>query len=148
MMRALPLVVLNSVKVEALRARARQAMSKNMATHLSNSAAETVVIAQIEDKEALDNLDAIFTFRIDCFYWALDLTVSLGYINPVMLTVAAVEAICDKAKAADVRGMFTANIEEIPSWREKGVSLFILSSDHSFMLQGAQAFSQKVRTLF
>ena len=127
-------------------------MSKNMATHLSDSAAETVVIAQIEDKEALDNLDAIFaTPGIDCFFIGRsDLTVSLGYDNPGHAdVVAAVEAICDKAKAAGVRvGMFTANIDEIPSWREKGVSLFILSSDHSFMLQGAQAFSQKVRTLF
>ena len=132
--------------------RAAGYMSKNMATHLSNSAAETVVIAQIEDKEALDNLDAIFaTPGIDCFFIGRsDLTVSLGYDNPGHAdVVATVEAICDKAKAADVRvGMFTANIEEIPSWREKGVSLFILSSDHSFMLQGAQAFSQKVRTLF
>ena len=52
--------------------RAAGYMSKNMATHLSDSAAETVVIAQIEDKEALDNLDAIFaTPGIDCFYRAL-----------------------------------------------------------------------------
>ena len=40
-----------------------------MPTHLSDSAAETIVIAQIEDKEALDNLDAIFaTPGIDCFF--------------------------------------------------------------------------------
>ncbi len=132
--------------------RAAGYMSKNMATHLSDSAAETVVIAQIEDKEAMDNLDAIFaTPGIDCFFIGRsDLTVSLGYDNPGHADlVATVEAICDKGKAADVRvGMFTANIDEIPSWREKGVSLFILSSDHSFMLQGAQAFTKKVRTLF
>ena len=132
--------------------RAAGYMSKNMPTHLSDSAAETIVIAQIEDKEALDNLDAIFaTPGIDCFFIGRsDMTVSLGYDNPGHAdVVAAVNAICEKAEAANVRiGMFTANIDEIPSWRKMGVSLFILSSDHSFMLQGAQVFSQKVRALF
>ena len=132
--------------------RAAGYMIKNMARHLADSADETVVIAQIEDKEALDNLDAIFaTPGIDCFFVGRsDLTVSLGHHDPSHVdVVAAVEAICDKAKAANVRvGMFTANIDEIPSWRERGVSLFILSSDHGFMLQGARAFAEKVRTLF
>lgn len=125
---------------------------KSMATHMKDSQHDTVVIAQIEDKEALDNLDDIFaTPGIDCFFIGRsDLTVSLGYDDPSHPdVVSAVEAICAKGKEANVRlGTFTANIEEIPLWRAQNVSLFILASDHSFMLQGARSFSKKVRSYF
>ena len=126
--------------------------SKSIAAHMKHSQNETVVIAQIEDKEALDNLEDIFaTPGIDCFFIGRsDLTVSLGYNDPSHPeVVSAVEAICAKGKEANVRlGTFTANIEEIPSWRAQNVSLFILASDHSFMLQGARTFSEKVRAYF
>ena len=123
-----------------------------MVAHRKCSRDESVVIAQREDKEALDNLEDIFaTPGIDCFFIGRsDLTVSLGYNDPSHPdVVSAVEAICAKGKEANVRlGTFTANIEEIPSWRAQNVSLFILASDHGFMLQGARTFSEKVRAYF
>ena len=126
--------------------------SKSMATHMKDSQSDTVVIAQIEDKEALDHLDDIFaTAGIDCFFIGRsDLTISLGYDDPSHPdVVSVVEAICAKGKEANVRlGTFTANIEEIPSWRVQNVSLFILASDHNFILQGARSFSEKVRSYF
>ena len=98
------------------------------------------------------NLEDIFaTPGIDCFFIGRsDLTVSLGYNDPSHPdVVSAVEAICAKGKEANLRlGTFTANIEERPSWRAQHVSLFILASDHGFMLQGARTFSEKVRAYF
>ena len=126
--------------------------TKSMAEHKADSNATTVVIAQIEDREALDDLDAIFAIPgIDCFFIGrADLTISMGLDNPKdRRVIEVVEDICRRGAAAGQRiGMFTGNIEEIPQWRELGVSLFLLSSDHSFLLQGAAAFTKNVREYF
>lgn len=114
---------------------------RNMAEHKTASAETTVVIAQIEDGEALNNLDALFAeTRIDAFFIGrADLSVSLGADGPNdAQVIEAVEMICRKGREAGVTiGMFTANLDELPGWRAKGASLFLLGSDHSFMLSGA-----------
>lgn len=126
--------------------------SKSMANHKADSNAAAVVIAQIEDKEALDDLDAILaTPGIDCFFIGrADLTISMGLDNPNdPQVIAAVEDICKRgAVAGKTIGMFTANIDEIPKWRALGASLFLLSSDHGFLVQGAAAFAKNVRANF
>ena len=38
--------------------------------------------------------------------------------------------------------MFVGNLNELGYWKEKGVSLFLLSSDHGFMLSGAKALRE------
>lgn len=126
--------------------------ARNMAEHKARSAEETVVIAQIEDAEALDNLDAIFAAStIDAFFIGrADLSVSLGADGPNdPQVIEAVEAICAKGKEANVAiGMFTGNLDELPKWRAAGASLFLLGSDHGFMLTGAAQMTAKVRSHF
>jgi len=123
-----------------------------MAEHKAKSAASTVVIAQIEDAEALDDLDGMFAVSgIDAFFIGrADLSVSLGADGPNDPSVIeAVEAICSKGKEAGATiGMFTGNLAEIPKWRSLGASLFLLSSDHAFMLSGAADLTRKVRADF
>lgn len=132
--------------------RAAGYMARGMAEHIATSNARVSVIAQIEDKAALDNLDAILAVEgIDCFFIGrADLTVSLGFDNPNEPTVIeAVENVCRAAQTAGRRvGMFTANINEIPNWRALGASLFLLGSDHSMMLEGANGLTSRVRTHF
>lgn len=132
--------------------RAAGYMAHGMKSHIENSNAKTSVIAQIEDKEAAENIDDILAVDgVDCFFIGrADLTVSMGLDNPNdPLVIECVESICNKARAANrCVGMFTANIEEISKWRELGVSLFLLGSDHSFMLNGASEFAAKVRKQF
>jgi 2-keto-3-deoxy-L-rhamnonate aldolase RhmA len=41
--------------------------------------------------------------------------------------------------------MFTSDLDEIPKWRTLGASLFLLGSDHTFLLDGARAMTRKVR---
>ncbi|MEO0410448.1 MAG: aldolase/citrate lyase family protein [Pseudomonadota bacterium] len=129
--------------------RAAGYMARSMAEHLKASAGAASLVAQIEDKDALDNLyDILAVEGIDCvFIGRADLTVSLGFDNPSEpQVVAVVEDICKAAKAAGKRcGMFTSDVSELGKWQELGASLFLLGSDHSFMLAGAAALLAKTK---
>lgn len=124
------------------------ALSDNLAANKN----ETCVIAQIEDLEAVDDIDAICQVEgIDCiFIGRMDLTVALQQTNPSHPSVlAAVEKIVAAAKKHNKNcGMFVGNLDELPLWIKSGVSLFLLSSDHGFMLSGAaqlkQTFTQAI----
>lgn len=115
--------------------------TRSMADHQAHSAAETVVIAQIEDPEAVDDIEAIAAVDgIDVlFIGRVDLTVAYGATSQDdPQVVAAMERIC----AAGVRhgrrvGMFLARPGDVPMWAARGASLFLLGSDHGFLLQGA-----------
>lgn len=115
----------------------------SMADNLRCGIEDTAVIAQIEDLEALDAIDEIAAVDgIDClFIGRIDLTVALGASSPTdQAVVSAVEAICTAArKASRPVGMFVGDLNEIPKWRAAGASLFILKSDHAFLIEGANA---------
>lgn len=122
---------------------------RSLAEHLSRSPAETCVIAQVEDAEALDELDAIAsTPGIDAlFVGRIDLTVSLGETDPKAPAVLkAVSAICRAGRAAGKAvGMFTPDLGELPRWKAEGASLFLLGSDQAFLQQGARKLAEDVR---
>ena len=111
--------------------------------HLSASRARSTIIAQIEDAEALDHIDAIAAVAgIDAlFVGRIDLTISLGCSSPddrrVIAAVELILAACQRAGRA--AGMFLARPADAPHWRERGASLFLLSSDHNFIRAGARA---------
>lgn len=113
----------------------------SMAEHKRGSAATSTVIAQIEDAEALDEIDAIAAVEgIDAlFIGRIDLTISLGCDGPDdPLVVAACERIVAACVAARRPvGMFLPRAGDVPQWRARGASLFLLGSDHSFMRGGA-----------
>lgn len=117
----------------------------SLADNLNAAKRDTVVIAQIEDLEALDNLDEIVAVDgIDClFVGRIDLTVAMGVGSPMDGEVlTAVERICDAGKKAGKPvGMFTPSIAEIPRWKTAGASLFLLDSDQGFLLKGAKALT-------
>jgi len=124
----------------------------SMRNHIAASNDHVALVAQIEDAEALDNLDALMSVSgIDAFFIGrADLTVSMGYDDPsTPEVIRAVEAICAAGQRAGRSiGMFTADITEIPKWRSLGASWFLLGSDHSFMLRGAADLSERVRAAF
>ena len=115
----------------------------SMPDHKAASAARTVVIAQIEDAEALDEIDAIAAVQgIDAlFVGRIDLTVSLGCESPDdPKVIAAVERIVAACVAASRPvGMFVSRTSDVAMWREKGATLFLLGSDHGFVREGAKA---------
>lgn len=112
-----------------------------MEEHLARSERETVVVAQIEDAEALDHVKAIASVeRLDAvFIGRADLTVSLGCTSSddprVVDAVERIVAICVEQKMPV--GMFLARPADVPEWRERGASLFLLGSDHGLMRSGA-----------
>ena len=115
----------------------------SMPDHKAASAAKTVVVAQIEDAEALDEIDAIAVVEgIDAlFVGRIDLTVSLGCESPddpkVIAAVERIVAACVAARRPV--GMFVSRTSDVAMWREKGATLFLLGSDHGFVREGAKA---------
>ncbi|MEG3177760.1 aldolase/citrate lyase family protein [Sphingomonas sp. RB3P16] len=124
--------------------------TRSVNDHLAASAARTVVIAQIEDPEAIDAIDAIAQVEgIDAlFVGRVDLTVAYGATSQDdPHVVSAIEAVC----AAGLRhgrpvGMFLARVADVPVWTAKGASFFLLGSDHGFLLGGAAGLIAAAKT--
>jgi 2-keto-3-deoxy-L-rhamnonate aldolase RhmA len=127
--------------------RAADFTNKTMADHIADSSAQTTVIVQIEDIDALlnvadiaalDGIDALFIGRVD-------LAVAMGKPVSDAAVVDAVRQICASARdAKPAVGMFTPDMSELPDWIDAGASLFLLSSDQSFVLAGANALAQSM----
>ena len=122
--------------------------TRSMADILAQNRTETTVIAQIEDPAALRDIDRIAAVEgIDClFIGTMDLTVALGEDSATApAVVEAATRVCRAAGAADVPvGVFAPSVSQIPFWKEQGVSLFLLSSDHAFLMQGANSLAESV----
>jgi 2-keto-3-deoxy-L-rhamnonate aldolase RhmA len=123
--------------------------TKGMAKHRAD-AKSVIIIAQIEDVEGVDNIDAIAAVPgIDAlFVGRADLTIAYDAETPDdAIVVDAVNRIVVAGKAAGrTTGMFLGRVADVPMWRDKGSSLFILGSDHDFLLQGAARLAEAVRT--
>ena len=123
--------------------------SKGMAKHRAD-AKDVTIIAQIEDIEGVDNIEAIAAVDgIDAFFIGrADLTISFAAKTPDdAIVVDAVDRIVAAGKAAGrTTGMFLGRVGDVDMWREKGASLFILGSDHDFLLQGAAKLAEAIRT--
>lgn len=124
---------------------------KTMADHRSESASRTVIVAQIEDADAVGRIDEICSVdRLDClFIGRADLAVSLGCQS--MSDPAVVDAVGAIVSTAIERqrtvGMFVSDMDEVPRWVEAGVRFFLLSSDQAFLLNGARRLRQSFDTL-
>ncbi|MBO6604188.1 MAG: aldolase [Roseicyclus sp.] len=115
----------------------------SMAGLLSRSAAETVVIAQIEDPEAVDCADDIAaTEGIDAvFLGPADLSVAYGKTDQDSAELrAAFETVGRAARAAGKGYMtFVADAAQAARLRADGVSGFFIASEHAWILAGARA---------
>ena len=124
--------------------------TRSMADHLAGSAEKTVVIAQIEDPEAVDAIEEIAAVEgIDAlFVGRVDLTVGYGADSQDdPRVVDAVERICAAARRhGRPVGMFLARTADVPAWRDKGATLFLLGSDHAFLLGGARDLGAATRS--
>jgi 2-keto-3-deoxy-L-rhamnonate aldolase RhmA len=121
--------------------------TKGMAKHRAESK-NVIVVLQIEDVEGVENIDAIASVDgVDAlFIGRTDLTISYGAETPDdPVVVDAVDRIVTAGKhAGRTTGMFLSRVSDVSMWREKGASLFILGSDHDFLLQGAARLANAV----
>lgn len=119
-----------------------------MAKHRA-AAREVIVIAQIEDVEGVEAIDEIAAVEgVDAlFIGRADLTISYAAETPDdAVVVAAVDRICAAGQAAGrTVGMFLGRVGDVPEWREKGASLFVLQSDQDFLLKGAAGLADAIR---
>jgi 2-keto-3-deoxy-L-rhamnonate aldolase RhmA len=97
----------------------------------------TVVVCQIEDKEAVENIERIAAIdEVDClFIGKADLAVSYGIIGgDLALLDAAVERICAACNAAGkAAGIFLPNLDELSRYEGLGVTLFVIGSDQALL---------------
>ena len=124
----------------------------SVAENISLNQSETTVIAQIEDLAALEHIGEIAAQEgIDClFIGMMDLTVALGAEAATdAIVIEAAEKICVAAEANNRKlGIFVPSIDSIEFWRDRGVTLFLMSSDHSFIKQGAKKLVEEARANF
>lgn len=123
--------------------RAAGYVSPPIGERLLRTAAETSVIVQLEDADALPHAEAIASAPgVDAvFIGRIDLTVALGEHDPKAARVMdAVEDATRRVRAAGTAvGMFTPDLGELPHWRARGAGLFLLGSDLGFLRSGAEA---------
>lgn len=123
--------------------------ARSISDHMSASQGVAVIL-QIEDVEALDELDAIAAVEgVDAlFIGRIDLTVALGEASPFAEPViVACDAVAAAGRDAGVAvGTFTPDPLEVARWRERGVSLFLMASDHAFLASGAKALAASLAT--
>jgi 2-keto-3-deoxy-L-rhamnonate aldolase RhmA len=109
--------------------------TRSIADVLSEAAATTTVIAQIEDPVALDHLDEIAGVDgLDAvFVGVADLTVGLGCTDTHHpWVVAGIDAIVAAAGRADVPlAAFATDDADADQWRERGVTFVLAGTDQS-----------------
>ena len=120
--------------------RAAQYATKPMVEHLKDSRANTIVIAQIEDPQGVENVEAIANVEgIDAlFIGQVDLTVAYGAdsVHDEKVAQASMRVI-EAARAANKPvGMFVATAQQAREWRELGVSFFCVGSEHKMIIDG------------
>lgn len=126
--------------------RAADYTGRPMADHLARSRESTTVIAQIEDVEAIEKIEEIAAVDgIDClFIGRADLAISLGASaasDPAVMAAAERVAHVGRARGRAV-GSFVGDLAELPFWLDRGVSFFLLESDHTFLLRGAETLDR------
>ena len=109
--------------------------------HIEHADAVTTVVAQIEDPEALDQIDAIAAVDgIDALFIGRgDLAVALGAGSPEAPEIrAAAERISTAARRAGKPVMvFVGSNKDALAMREIGACAFVFSSDQGLMRQAA-----------
>jgi len=125
--------------------------TRPMAEILAQARDETVVIAQIEDPEGVENCDAIAaTPGIDAlFLGPADLSVAYGKtdidspeLDAAMARVGAAARAHSKAYMT-----FAASAEKARALRPHGFGAFFIASEHAWILHGARAQIAGIRAL-
>ncbi|MEQ1615445.1 MAG: aldolase/citrate lyase family protein [Hyphomicrobiaceae bacterium] len=119
--------------------------------HVEAGDSLTTVVAQIEDPEALDHIDAIA--RVDgihcLFVGRGDLAVAMGAKSPEAPEVqAATERTCMAAKAAGKPAMvFVGSAADAKSMHNLGATAFIYASDQGLMRRAAAAALRELKAI-
>ncbi len=122
------------------------------AAYRASADASSMIWCQIEDKSALDNLDAIAAVEaIDClFIGPADLGLSLGCAGTEDPRLSdAVAAIAEAGRRHDrIVGLFVPDTATVPSMLALGITVFICGSDQSLLLGRARQVTDTMKAAF
>jgi 2-keto-3-deoxy-L-rhamnonate aldolase RhmA len=110
----------------------------------------TLIVAQIETKEAIENIDAILGVEgIDVgLIGPNDLSISLGIpdqLNSEMINHAIEKVVEVARKRKKASGIHIGNIESIRKWRTKGMTVLAYSADIAFMYNASKASLEELK---
>lgn len=125
--------------------------TQSMPDLLARSREETVVMAQIEEPEGVDECAVIAaTDGIDAlFLGPADLSVGYGHDSQASEDLfAAMERVGQAAAAAGKAYVsWVANAQKAQEWSSYGMSCFFISSEHAWMRAGATAEARGVHEI-
>lgn len=123
----------------------------DQASYLERADGETLVILQIESREAVADIDTISRVDgVDVLYIGpADLSLSLGLrpgqLHPELL--AACKQVADAARQSGViAGIDLASLEFIPTFRALGFTFFTYGADAGFVIEGGRAAMAAARS--
>jgi 2-keto-3-deoxy-L-rhamnonate aldolase RhmA len=110
----------------------------------------TLIVAQIETKEAIENIDSILGVEgIDVgLIGPNDLSISLGIpdqMNSEILLKAIDRVVETAKKRKKATGIHIGNIEAIKKWRSKGMTVLAYSTDVSFQYNASKSSLEELK---
>ena len=110
----------------------------------------TLIVAQIETREAIENVDSILSVEgIDVgLIGPNDLSISLGIPDQMgseILTKAIDKVVETAKKKGKATGVHIGNIEAIKKWRAKGMTVLAYSTDIGFMYSASKSSLEELK---
>jgi len=110
----------------------------------------TFIIAQIETKEAIENIDSILDVEgIDVgLIGPNDLSISMGIPDQLgsEKLVKAIDRVVESAKKrGKASGIHIGNIEALKKWRAKGMTVLAYSTDLGFMYSASKSSLEELK---
>jgi 2-keto-3-deoxy-L-rhamnonate aldolase RhmA len=110
----------------------------------------TLIVAQIETREAIENVDSILSVKgIDVgLIGPNDLSISLGIPDQMgseILTKAIDKVVEMAKKKGKATGIHIGNIEAIKKWRAKGMTVLAYSTDIGFMYNASKSSLEELK---
>jgi len=110
----------------------------------------TLIVAQIETREAIENVDSILSVEgIDVgLIGPNDLSISLGIPDQMgseILTTAIDKVVETAKKKGKATGIHIGNIEAIKKWRAKGMTVLAYSTDIGFMYNASKSSLEELK---
>jgi 2-keto-3-deoxy-L-rhamnonate aldolase RhmA len=110
----------------------------------------TLIVAQIETREAIENVDSILSVEgIDVgLIGPNDLSISLGIPDQMgsEILTKAIDKVVEMAKRkGKATGIHIANIEALRKWRSKGMTVLAYSTDIGFMYNASKSSLEELK---
>ena len=110
----------------------------------------TLIVAQIETKEAIENIDAILSVEgIDVgLIGPNDLSIALGIpdqMNSEIQTKAIEKVVETAKKRGKASGIHIASVDAIKKWRAKGMTVLACNTDTGFQFAAAKSTLEEIR---